>query len=116
MSHVNYSNPRMRAVIDDWPFGSRLRTAATFEIDVSRTGRERATRVVIDPRSGKPCAKKSLVWSRGSRILDGDDGKTYIANLTEFGHISVFHGDMKYSHEAIFENNPRYTAILALFN
>ena len=108
-----YSNPRMTATIADWPHGAH-RTTATFTIQVDR-GRERGMRVTIDPKTGRPSAPKILTYARKSRIVDGDDGRTYIANLTEYGHVSIMRGDMKINEEAIFPADPRYAAVVALF-
>jgi hypothetical protein len=42
---LTYSNPRMEAIIPDWPSGSHLMTA-TFRIEVNSQG-ERATRTTV---------------------------------------------------------------------
>jgi hypothetical protein len=60
-------------------------------------------------------APKKLTYARKARIVDGDDGLTYIAELTAFGHISIMKGDMKFQHETLFERDPGYSAALALF-
>ncbi len=104
---TTYSNPRTEAVIRDWPSGSKCVTA-TFSIESDPRQGERAVRVT----TGKPV---KITYARKTRIVDGDDGKTYIARLTGYGHVSIMRGDMKYSHEAIFENDPRYPEIVALF-
>lgn len=59
-------------------------------------------------------APKKLTFARKMRIVDGDDGRTYIAALTGC-HVSVMRGDMKYSEESVFENDARYPELLALF-
>jgi hypothetical protein len=103
-----YSNPRTKAVIADWPYGSNKRGPATFEIEVTPRG-ERAVRVTIG-------APKKLTFATKMRIVDGDDGRTYIATLTMFGHITIKRGDMKFDEESIFENDPRYLKLRELFN
>ena len=103
---LTYSNPRMRAVIENWPSGSK-RVTAQFQIEQSKRG-ERALRQTTG-------ATKALTYARMARIVDGSDGRTYIANLTEYGHISIMRGDMKYSQEAIFPDDPRYSAVFELF-
>jgi hypothetical protein len=110
-----YSNPRLEAVIADWPSGQH-RTTATFRIESHPTRGERGTRTTVDPRSGQPSAPKALTYARKARIVDGDDGRTYIAELTLYGHVSVMRGDMKIQHESIFENDPRYPVVRALFD
>lgn len=103
---MKYSNPRMEATIENWPSGSK-RVTAQFRIEQTPKG-ERGVRTT----TGKP---KLLTYARKARIVDGEDGRVYIANLTEYGHISIFKGDMQYSQEAIFENDPRYSEVLQFF-
>lgn len=106
MDTLTYTNPRMKAVIENWPSGPR-RVVATFEIESGAKG-ERAVRVT----DGAP---KRLTYARRVRIVDGSDGRTYIAELTSYGHISIMKGDMKFQQEAVFERDPRYAEVLELF-
>ena len=103
-----YSNPRMSATIDNWPSGSQ-RVTAQFAIEADPKRGERATRTTTG-------ATKKLTFARKMRIVDGDDGRTYIAALTGYGHITIHKGDMKFHEETIFEREPRYAELLALFN
>jgi hypothetical protein len=96
----------MAAVIEDWPHGSK-RVTARFEIEQTARG-ERAVRTT----TGAP---KKLTYEKQARIVDGSDGRTYIAELTAYGFICIMRGDMKFQHETIFENNPRYSEVLELF-
>ncbi len=105
---MTYSNPRMSAVIENWPHG-RQRVTANFEIERDPKRGERAVRVT----TGAP---KKLTYARKSRIVDGEDGRTYIAELTIFAHITIMRGDMKFAHETIFSADPRYPELLALFD
>jgi|HubBroStandDraft_1064217.scaffolds.fasta_scaffold217990_2 hypothetical protein len=101
-----YSNPRMSATIEGWPSGSK-RVTAKFLVEVNKRG-QRATRVT----TGEP---KWGTYSDCVRIVDGDDGKTYIASWSrQWGHINIMRGDMKYEHETIYAIDPRYSAVLAL--
>jgi hypothetical protein len=50
------------------------------------------------------------------RIVDGDDGHTYIAALTMYGHITIHRGDMKFHEEVIHNGDPRYKMARALFD
>jgi hypothetical protein len=107
-----YSNPRTSAVIENWPSGSK-RVTARFWIEKGErhskfTGCERAVRMTTG-------AEKKLTFARKMRIVDCDDGRTYIAALTSYGHITIHRGDMKYSEESVFETDPRYPELLALF-
>ena len=105
---TEYSNPRMAAVIEDWPHGSQ-RVTARFAIEQDAKRGERAVRTT----TGAP---KKLTFARKMRIVDGDDGRTYIAALSGYGHVTVWKGDMKFNHETVFEREERYPALCALFN
>src|SRR5258708_6486102 len=105
---TTYSNPRMVAVIENWPNGSQ-RVTAHFSIESDPKRGERAVRVT----TGAP---KKLTYASKMRIVDGDDGRTYIAALTGYGHITIWRGDMKYNEETVFEREPRHAELLALFD
>jgi hypothetical protein len=107
MENLTYSNPRMRAVISDWPSGSK-RVTAVFEIEQHPKKGERAVRTTFG-------APKKLTYAVKARIVDGSDGRTYIAGLTIYGSISIMRGDMKISQEYLSENHPQYAAALELF-
>ena len=103
-----YSNPRTAAVIENWPHGSR-RVVAQFNIESSPDGGlQRAVRVT----TGAP---KKLTYAKQMRIVDGDDGRTYIAALTLYGHITIWKGDMKFNEETVFERDERYPDLKTLF-
>jgi hypothetical protein len=104
---MTYTNPRMSAEIPDWPSGTK-RVTAKFEIEQNAKRGERAVRTT----TGSP---KKLRSARLARIVDGDDGRTYIAELTDYGHISIMRGDMKFQHETIHCDTPRYAEALELF-
>ena len=105
---MKYSNPRMRAVIENWPSSFNKRVTATFTIEQHPKRGERAVRVT----DGKP---KALTFAKMARIVDGDDGRTYIAELTAYGFVSIMKGDMKLEHETIFDRDPGYADALELF-
>lgn len=110
-----YGNPRTSAVVPDWPSGAH-RTVATFRIESHPIRGERATRTTVDPRTGRDSAAKALTYARRMRIVDGDDGRTYIvADNVGYGHLTVWRGDMKYNEEVVYANDPRHAAMLALF-
>jgi hypothetical protein len=104
---LKYSNPRMTATIQDWPSG-RHRVTAHFEIEQSPKRGERAVRFT----DGAP---KKLTFAKIARIVDGSDGRTYIAEYTMYGHISIMRGDMKFQQETIHPTDPRYAEVLELF-
>ena len=103
---MNYSNPRMELTVTDWPSG-RFQTTAIFRVETDPKRGQRVVRTTVDPKTGKPCAPKVTTYARQARIVDGDDGHTYIIELAMYGHISVMRGDMKISQEAVFET-PEY--------
>jgi hypothetical protein len=98
-----YSNPRMEATIDNWPHGSK-RVTAKFHIEIDTKRGQRAVRIT----TGAP---KKLTFAKQMRIVDGADGRTYIAALTEYGHITIWRGDMKYHEETFFERDYHFTAL-----
>jgi len=114
---LTYSNPRTNLLVEDWPFGRQLKTRATFTIQRHSKRGERCVRIIEDPKTGKACAPKALTYAERQRIVDGDDGKTYIAcdHSRMYRHVSIMRGDMKFSEESIHENDPRFAAVLALF-
>lgn len=103
---TTYSNPRLSATIENWPHGSK-RVTANFTVESDRRG-ERAVRVT----TGAP---KKLTYARKTRIVDGDDGRTYIAELSMSGHVTIMGGNMKYNKETISDDDPRILELLALF-
>jgi hypothetical protein len=105
----------MEAIIENWPYGNQ-RTTATFRIETHPTRGQRGTRFTIDPRTGRPSALKTLTYARQARVVDGDDGRTYVAELTMYGFITVMRSDMKLESETIHERDPRYAATRALFD
>lgn len=105
---TTYTNPRMNATIENWPSGSK-RVTALFAIETDPKKGQRATRTTTG-------ATKKLTFAKQMRIVDGDDGRTYIATLTTHGHITIFKGDMKFNEESIFERDPRYAVVRALFD
>lgn len=106
MKHV-YTNPRMQATIENWPHGSQ-RVQARFWIEQTPRG-ERAVRQTTG-------AAKKLTFARKMRIVDGDDGHTYIIELTMYGHITVMRGDMKYNEEVVHEREEGYAELKGLFD
>lgn len=110
----SYSNPRLHAEIENWPSGSH-RVKAVFNVEATQRG-ERATRYTEHPSTGVPSAVKKMTYAQKVRIVDGNDGRTYIAELTGFGHISIMKGDCKFQHEVVYENDPGYAELRKLFD
>lgn len=112
MEQKTYSNPRMQLTVNDWPYGSK-RVKAEFFIEQAK-GKERAVRVTENPKGGTNKPKK-LTYSLKQRIVDGSDGRTYIAELTGYGAVSIRQSDMKHQEEYITGRDDRYPAMIALF-
>lgn len=104
---TEYSNPRMSAEIPNWPSGA-CRVTARFHIEVTINKGERAVRTT----TGQPV---KLTYAKRQRIVDGDDGRTYIARDHGYGHVSIMRGDMKFSHENVHAPTARYVQLMALF-
>jgi hypothetical protein len=104
---TTYSNPRLHAVIPNWPSGAK-RVTATFFIEQTSKG-ERGMRTTTG-------TAKKLTYARKARIVDGDDGRTYIAELTIYGAVSIMRSDMKIQHEVIHANDPRHAKLMELFS
>jgi len=105
----------MEATIENWPYG-RLRTTAKFYIE-QVGNKERAVRITVDPKTGRDTTPKKLTYASKARIVDGDDGRTYIAEWSEgYGFVSIMNGDMKYQHATIFERDDRFAELMKLFD
>lgn len=60
-------------------------------------------------------APKYTTYATKARIVDGDDGRTYI--IKDVGsHISVMRGDMKLSAGNVWPSDPQYRDVLSLFD
>jgi hypothetical protein len=103
---MKYSNPRMAATIENWPSGTK-RVTARFQIEQTSRG-ERAVRIT----DGAP---KKLTYAKLARIVDGDDGRTYILEYSIYGFINVMRGDMKFQHEIVHPTDARYAEMFELF-
>lgn len=112
---LTYTNPRMAAVFPDWPYGRDVKTQATFTIETHPKRGQRAVRVTLDPRTGRPSAPKTLTYADAQRIVDGDDGKTYILVLSMYGNITAMQSNMQFQEESVHEGDPRFPALRDLF-
>lgn len=108
---MNYSNPRQSATFNDWPSGGN-RTTAEFVVEKTSRG-ERACRRTINPRTGKWGAWKKTTYAPITRIVDGDDGRTYI--IQKGRHIGVIQSDLQHQQEYAFPDSERYNELNSLF-
>jgi hypothetical protein len=111
---ITYTAPAMERKIEGWPLGRFERATALFTIEQHPTRGERAVRVLVTAE-GKRFNPKKLTYAAKVRIVEGSDGRTYIAELTRSGFVSIMRGDMKYEAEAIHEDNPHFGEVRALF-
>lgn len=109
---MNYSNPVTDLTVNDWPYG-RNRVTAIFSVE-DNNGKQRAVRVTQNPKGGwnKP---KKMTYAKQVLFVTGEDDKTYILELTEYGFISVMQSNFKYQQEAIHDNDPRYADLVKFF-
>jgi len=113
---LTYSNPRMTADFSDWPFGS-LRTACSFVIETDSKKGQRVSRTMINPKTGRVCKPKLSTYSDWVRIVDGSDGKTYIAHYSEMcSMFTIEQSNMKFNEESISRSSDvdRYTELVKL--
>ena len=104
MELLTYSNPRMQAVAQ---CPRKTRIIAKFQIEQSKRG-QRALRQTTG-------AVKASTYAKMTRIVDGSDGKIYIAQLTPSGPISILRDNLNCWQEVIFQNDGRYAPIFELF-
>ena len=103
---TTYINPRTEAAIDGWPSGKH-RVTANFLIERNPNRGERAVRIT----TGKP---KTLTFAHQVRIVDGDDGRIYLAHNQGWA-VMIMRGTMDVQHELIPQSDPRFADVMALF-
>jgi hypothetical protein len=84
-------------------------------VESSKKG-ERVSRVTVNPKTGRDNKPKKTTFTRFARIVTGDDGRTYIAEFSLYGHITIRESNLQYEHEVIHSNNDRYSEVLKLFD
>lgn len=83
---ITFSNPRLVAVIEDYPLGGSKRGRCTFEIEQGKRG-YRAKRTT----TGKP---KFATYAGKAAIVDGSDGRTYVLqHATPYDFIHIMRHD-----------------------
>lgn len=89
-----FSNPRTRAVFEDWPSG-RFMTKCGFLVHTDPKKGERVSRITHD-KNGKPCKPKFTTYATEWAIVDGENGKTYLLARGPHG-ITVMSADMQHN-------------------
>lgn len=115
-TEITFSNPRLSATIENWPFGSK-RTTARFEVS-PRTKRGvrigRQTRNKTDTGWNKP---KLTVYAHQACIVDGSDGKTYLLMRSKnFPMVTVEQGTMNYNHCTAHHPSELFDTLTALLS
>lgn len=88
-----------------------------FYVETNSKGEQRGVRRTVNPKNGTLSAPKKLTFARQVRIVDGSDSRTYVIELVRnFDFISVKQSNMQFDEENIFDNDPRFAAIRALFD
>lgn len=82
-----FTNPRTAAEFDDWPNG-RHRVKCKFFTEHNPKHGYRVGRQTQD-KFGQWCKAKYTTYSGPCVIATGEDKKTYILRLTEYGSISI---------------------------
>ncbi len=110
---MRYSNARKKAVVEDWPIGGSCRGKAVFEVEANSRG-ERCSRIT-EKRNGSWGKPKRSVYGKLVRIVDGEDGRTYVAILSKnYPQIGVMRGDMKYSQESFHHGDDDYDVMVRM--
>ena len=112
---MNYSNPRTEATFNDWPFGRTLKCQCTFKVELVPKKGERVYRTTVDPRNGRVSAPKRTTYGRKMKIVDGDDGRTYILEAVHiYGWLQLWKSDLMHNHEIIRPEDPRFAEVQTL--
>ena len=111
---TTYSNPRLTFTTNNWPYGSKL-TIATFLVEQTSKG-ERVSRETINPKNGRANKPKKTTYSLKARIVDGSDGKIYIAELSEYGFITIMQSNLQFQQEVFHPENEKFQDIIVLFD
>lgn len=84
---VKFSNPRLRAEIQDYPLGGSKRGLCVFNVEYKPSKGWRFTRTT----TGKP---KANTYGGKAAIVDGDNGRTYCIQFAgAFDFIKVYRHD-----------------------
>ena len=111
---LTFTNPRLEFTTHDWPYG-RYRTTATFLIQQNNKG-ERVARITINPKTGRTNKPKTTTYAKKVRIVEGSDGRTYIAELTQYGNITIMQSNLQYEQCTLYPDNENFLDVLKLFD
>ena len=103
---TSYGNPRMEAVVNDWPSGGK-QVAAYFKIETHPTR-------VHGPTRQTTGAVRTMTYCEQARIVDGDDGRIYFAEL--YRNMITVRGGNLMNAGTFHSDDPRYPELHALFD
>ena len=112
---MKFSNPRTTAVFENWPFGGSQRCRMEFKVESHSTRGERCIRTstTANNRVGKP---KKSTYSTMCRIVDGDDGKTYILEYNQiYNMIQVRESNLKCTAGTFYREDINYNELWLMF-
>lgn len=110
---VTLSNPRLEAVIEDYPLGGNKRGRCVFKVENNPKRGNRVGRTT----TGKT---KYDVYGGATAIVDGSNGRTYILqDAGVYGFIKVKRSDFMdatdtFGKSAVFPGDERYEELKAL--
>lgn len=112
---MKYSLPVLKYTTALWPYG-RETTTAVFAVERAATGNmERVTRVTLNPKTNKWNKPKKTTYSVKARIVKGEDERTYVAELSIYGHITIRESNLQYEKETFYPKDEGYQDALSLF-
>ncbi len=113
---MKFSNPRTTAVFENWPFGGAQRCRMEFKIECHPKRGERCLRWSTSAH-GRVSKPKKSTYSTMCRIVDGDDGKTYILEYHQHsGMVSIRESNLKFSTATFYPENEEHIELYNLFN
>jgi len=96
MMSLAFTNPRLHAVIPNWPLGGKRRGPCVFLVEKDPKGK-RGVRV-SRTTTGAP---KYSTYADAAAIVDGDDGRTYFLTYSKaYGCVGVSRSDFKNAEQA----------------
>lgn len=98
---MKFSNPRMTAEFTDWPLGGDRRGTCVFVVESHPKKGQRIARTT----TGKP---KYTTYAQQARIVDGDDGRTYLLFWSTQYSSAVRVCSSDCQHDASFPDLPSY--------
>ena len=88
---ITFSNPRLRAEIQNYPIGGSQRGLCVFEIQYIPKGKAKGWKF-FRTTTGKP--KGTIAAGGKGCIVDGDNGRTYLIQRGGYGGIAIWASTM----------------------